>query len=103
VLDSLADMDRLNFLRVRRVSDGAGDLENPVIGPGTEAELGHGPVEILFGFRVNAAEFLHLPDGQPPIGGQRPSLNLIPDQRVLCGQTVGYPAKKPFALRAPSS
>jgi hypothetical protein len=67
VLDGFTNVIRENRLRVGEIGNGAGDLENTIIRPGAEVQLGHGHLHHAFGGFVELAVALDLLRGHPGI------------------------------------
>jgi len=81
VLDRLRDMRGADVLLPRQVGDGPGDLEDAIVGPGAESQLGHGHLQQLFPFGADGAMPLdvlrtHLGIGVDPPAFEPPELDL---------------------------
>ena len=94
VLNGFGDMGGADVFLRSQVGDGAGDLEDAVVGAGAETEFGHRRLQELLGIGANGAEFLYLP---------RPHLGVGVDFPPLEAEELPLPsASHPFpdALRA---
>ena len=69
VLDGLEDVGGADVLRLVEVGEGAGDLENPVVGAGREVEVLHGLLEEGGGLVVELAVGLDEAGGHGGVGG----------------------------------
>ena len=61
VLDRLRNMRGLNILGPFQVCNGPADLEDPVVGPGAQAELGDGQLQELLPFPAHFTKAPELP------------------------------------------
>jgi len=50
ILDRLGDMSRADLPLPSQVGDRTGDLEDAIVSPGAESQLGHGHLQKLFPF-----------------------------------------------------
>ena len=66
-------MGRLDRVLAVEIGDRPGNLEDPVEGPGAEAELGHGHLQELLGLVRDGAEELDLPGTHLGVGEDLPS------------------------------
>jgi len=71
ILDRLCQVSRLDPFAARQVSDGAGQLEDAVIGPGAHAQLLHGRFEQGLARSVHRAELAHLGGSHVGVALQR--------------------------------
>ncbi len=63
ILNRLADVIEDDFFSSREIGDCAADLQDPVVGAGTEAELIDGGFERLHRLTAEGAEFFEMPRG----------------------------------------
>jgi len=55
ILDRFGDVRRTDVRIPGQVGDGPGDLEDAIVGPGAESQLGHGHLQKLFPFGADGA------------------------------------------------
>ena len=105
ILDGFGDVLGADFICAIQISDGAGELEDLVVGAGAEGERLHGVGEDGFGGAVDLAVLLDLAIAHSRVAGdavvaEAPSLNYRGQALVLASSppSSGFPYVTALAL-----
>jgi len=89
VLDGFREMGGRDLLFPRQIRDRSGDLEDAIVGPGAESQLGYGHLQKLFSLGADGAMTLDLLRAHPGVGVDPPAFE--PPELGLTGGAHPFP------------